>query len=118
MNTLMNVISFALLQINAKIAGLLTSEYTLIVLQDEEVPLASGAKTGNTPRVIAVCVVCLILFFFALYEARRNSLIKRLSDLRRKNGITGKSYPIVLSKLEEEIRELENEIASSIDVEA
>ena len=117
MHMMMNIYSPVLLWINAKIAAMLSSEYTLIVLDDEDVPLASGVKT-NTLWTVVICAVCFVLLLAFLYAARRNRLIKRLSVLRKQNNVSSSDYPFSLSKIEEEILELENEIASAIGVEA
>ena len=117
MHMMMNIYSPVLLWINAKIAAMLSSEYTLIVLDDEDVPLASGVKT-NTLWTVVICAVCFVLLLAFLYAARRNRLIKRLSVLRKQNNVSSSDYHFSLSKIEEEILELENEIASAIGVEA
>ncbi len=117
MNTVMNIMNTAILWINSKIAALLSSEYTLIVLEDEDAPLAPGVKHNNTLWVIALCAVCFVCFLFAVYLVKRNRLIRRLSVLRKQNNVTEKAYSFKISVIEEEILELENEIASSIGVE-
>ena len=118
MDTMMNMLSPAVLWINSKIVGLLSSEYTLIVLKDEDVPLAPSVKSYNALWVIALCAVCFAARLFVSHVAKRNRLVRRLSALRKQNNVSDDSYSLEISKLEEEIFELENEIASTIGVEA
>ena len=95
------------------------SDYTFIILNEEEVPLSAG-PAGSDLRLILLIVASAVLLaavLFAFYFVNRKQLVKRLASLRKQLGIEESGYSFSNSKLEQEIFDLEVEVASTIAVE-
>ena len=118
MNSFIKFIEAACIGLCLFISKALADDYTLIILEDEDVPLASRAVNYGQLWLIAGCALLLLLMFVMYYFVKRNRLVKRVRSLREENGSDNRSYSIRITKLEDEILELENEIASSIGFEA
>lgn len=89
-------------------------DYDLIVIDDGEVPLASGFGKPNyyivTLLVIFVAAIIITLF---LWLTKRAGYTKRLSELSEKSGCEV-SHPITIRALKDEIRRVEAEMASGM----
>ena len=87
---------------------MLTQPYDLIVIGEEETPLAAGPAGGGY-YIYAVMAVLLaaLLAMAAVWITRRNILKKRLMELRERSGSTDTSIPFSLKALKDAISEEE-----------
>ena len=95
------------------------SDYTFIILNDEDVPLSAGPGSSDFKMILLIVASAVLLaaVLSTFYFINRKQLIKRLSSLRKQLGITETGYSFLNSRLEQEIFDLEVEVASTIAVE-
>lgn len=94
--------------------ALSATEYDLIVIEENDVPLAAGI--GHTNYYIATLFVIVALMIAATFIAwflKRREYAVRLSELSRKAG-TDCKVPLTIRRIKEEIAITECELASAI----
>lgn len=85
----------------------LLDSYTLIMLEDEATPLASGASEGITLSTFVSFIVIFLVLFYVSMTFYRRKLVSRLKKLRTQAGVKSDVYSINIRKLRDEISELE-----------
>lgn len=98
---------------------ILDSNYTLVIIENEDTPLSArafglGAVTG--PMLI-VALAFIIMLTSLAYIGKRKQLAARLLKLRKNAGITETECSKSIKELALEIEELESSITSDISLE-
>ncbi len=109
----LNLLIAALTAISRKMV-ISAAEYDLIVIEENDVPLAAGI--GHTNYYIATLFVLIALMIVAAFTAwflKRREYAGRLSELSKKAG-TDIKIPITIRRIKEEIAIAECELASAI----
>lgn len=89
-----------------------SAEYRLIVIEEEQVPLASGIMSAENPFFIptlAVMAVLLLATLISIYYFRCKAYRKRLAELKGDSNYTKTRWN--LSKLKREVAEAEWNLA-------
>ncbi len=87
--------------------------YDLIVIEDNNTPLAAKASSIDMYGPTAIIVLSVILLGLLIYWlVKRNRYKKRLLELRSKMGDHDKRSAFLISGIKDEITRLETELVS------
>lgn len=86
-----------------KLAVLFQDSYEMFVIDDEMVPLSSGAVKNYYTVTVCVILSVAVLIGFVSWALRRKQLVKRLMELRMANGNDDSLVPFSIKNIKEEI---------------
>lgn len=86
-----------------KLAVLFQDSYEMFVIEDEMVPLSSGAVKNYYTVTVCVILSVAVLIGFVSWTLRRKQLVKRLMELRMANGNDDSLVPFSIKNIKEEI---------------
>ncbi|MCR5278728.1 MAG: hypothetical protein K6E19_04725 [Lachnospiraceae bacterium] len=92
---------------NNILSSVLTQSYHLIVIGEDETPLAAGPAGSYYVYAVVTVVLAALIAVAALWITRRNALKRRLLDLRKRSGNTDTSVPVSIKGIREAITETE-----------
>lgn len=93
---------------------LLSKGYDLIVIEDGEVPMASGfAHTNYYLITLCVLIVLALAIGFVIWFMQRRKYVKRLNELTAMHGSNVKA-PIMIKAIKGMIAKEESEITASM----
>lgn len=97
-----------------KLSALETLEYDLIVIEDGDVPLASGFYNTNYYTVTLVAILLLLIVgALVVWFMKRHKYVERLVELKQKVDRECK-IPLTIRSIKDEIAIMECELAASI----
>lgn len=106
--------TFNFLQLNLKPYAFLNGGYDLIVIEDGDVPLASGVRPVNYYIfMVAILLLAALVVAFLFWLTKRSDKKKRLLELWSKQG-SDKKVPFLIRNINSAIEEAELELAASM----
>lgn len=109
-----NIIGIMASKVSAAKFFLVLMDYDLIVIEDEEVPMAASASHVNYYVVIlAVIAGIALISLLAWWLTRRKKYVKRLVELSVQTN-TPVKVPLFIKSIREKIEYLESEISASM----
>lgn len=98
--------------VSLKVVSIVICAYDLMIIEDEDTPLAAEAPKGNYYVVTAVIIVAAALIaLLVTWLVKRSQEAKRLKELNKKLNKTAKT-PLKIRDIKDQIAQAEIELSS------